>query len=299
MRKFLVVAICIMCLMFNFVNMNIAYAANGDTGTSEYILVDSAPIIDGEMDEIWSKTTPVVTDMEESEAIGMVSILWNETGLYYYARVLDSTTNSSDRCNFWVSETYIEDHVEGQYYPFVDGAYYLCLTPDGNNVFYSSSETYIDMTNKYQVATKRTTGGYDVELYVPLFGGSQLVEGNSIGFNVSIDDYLIENSERESYSYWSAFGAYWSYPSMLAEVVLVDYFLEEIANEENDSSTSNETIDSLSNSVTSENMGNNSILTNNNKEQGKSCSANVAASSLIIAVLTFVITGEKFKRKQK
>ena len=198
-------------------------AKNGDTGMARYVSEQDAPVIDGIMDEAWNEADILITDEETSAVEGTARILWNETGLYFFVSVVDGTANPSDRCNLWVSEKFITHHNQSLIYPNVDGSYYLCLTPEGENIEYIADEAggkYVDMTGKYEIATKYTDAGYDVEVYVPLFGSTPLINGNSIGFNISIDDYLTNGSQRESYTYWSCFGRYWADPSSLAEVTL-------------------------------------------------------------------------------
>lgn len=63
-----------------------AKAANGDVGSAEYVSVEDAPIIDGIMDDVWSSTYQLTTDEETSDVFGYFSILWNETGLYFFRR---------------------------------------------------------------------------------------------------------------------------------------------------------------------------------------------------------------------
>lgn len=208
-------------------NAVMAKAANGDVGGAEYVSVEDAPIIDGIMDDVWSSTYELTTDEEKSDVFGYISILWNETGLYFYAEIIDATTNASDRCNFWVSETFYGIMSNDMVYPSTDGAYYLCLNPYGENQYYLpgsiDAEKYVDMRDKYQVATQVYEGnGYAIELYVPLFGCNSLEALNSIGFNVSVDDYHTEDGKRVSYTYWCASGSYWEDPSALGEVVLLN-----------------------------------------------------------------------------
>ena len=207
----------------------VADAAIGDVGFAEYVSIGNAPIIDGIRDEVWGQSTVLTTDEAESAVAGMVSVLWNETGLYFFAEIFDETTNASDRCNFWVSERFIP--TDAGYYPDVDGAYYLCLTPDGVNEYWKSDEfgdKYDDMTGKYQVATSILEDGYTVELYVPLTGASDLKTNSSIGFNMSVDDYHVEGGSRVSFTYWNTYGYYWLHPGLLGEVVLTDNYMDNI-----------------------------------------------------------------------
>ena len=126
-------ALAIICAMSISVPKISASAA--DTVVyAEYISQEFAPIIDGEIDDCWAVADCIWTQrtqtgsggVAETEAI--VSFLWNESGLYFLAEVIDHTMNMSDRCNFWVSETYNDEIPQTPLnYPEVDGAWYLCL----------------------------------------------------------------------------------------------------------------------------------------------------------------------------
>ena len=100
------------------------------------------------------------------------------------------------------------------------------------------------MIGKYEVATKVYDDSYTIELYVPLMGEEMGQVYDSIGFNVSVDDYHEESGSRVSYTYWSAYGEYWLYPSELAEVMLVDAVMSEDENENIEDEPENNTTDS-------------------------------------------------------
>ena len=261
-----------------------AKAYHGELGLAEYVSVENAPVIDGIYDDIWNKTDSVTTDEAGHGSRGRISVMWNETGLYFFAKVEDVTLNTRDLCNFWVSETYYD---AGSYtYVSLDGAYYLCLNPEGENQYYLpgsiDSSKYVDMQGKYQVATQIQENVYCIELYVPLTGSNDLFLHNSIGFNVSVDDYLTENSDRDSYSYWCATGNYWENPANCGEMLLVDAYPEEgkaapvKTVEENGTSTP----DDLNSSNT---QGDNSVETT--LGQGNlGCSATVGTMSCLVVL---------------
>ena len=203
-----------------FVN-KVAYA--------EYVSKENAPTIDGVRDEVWTssgiQTGTTYSDNAQHYASGFVDILWNETGLYFFATVTDDTVNASDLCNFWVSETYYRLPEANVVYPDVDGSYYLCLNKAAENAFYSP-DNFEDqeLIFPYTAAATVTETGYLVEVYVPLLGEKDLTIGNSIGFDVSIDNYLAEGEGRDGYTNWNGNDVdwYWENPTALGEVKLVD-----------------------------------------------------------------------------
>ena len=193
---------------------------------AEYVSIENAPVIDGIIDEAWFYSTSMITtDVSPDGTYGDIYILWNERGLYFLAEVVDYTLNKSDLCNFWVSEVYQNYNVSSAYQT-TDGAYYLCLNSQGTNVFYNpNTSEYVDMEGKYTVETSLTDKGYILELFVPTFGKTPLQKGASIGFDVSIDDYYTESVSidyRKSYVNWNGTGPYWSNPTALGEILLMD-----------------------------------------------------------------------------
>jgi len=217
------------CLACFKTSNNVVFAEEG-AFYAEYVSVTNAPQIDGELDEVWqSADSRIVTGTTSDGTSGSVKILWNETGIYYYATVLDSTVNDRDKCNLWVSEKYIDqdsyDQNRGSYYPSVDGAYFLCLNPQAKNLFYAPNAfegQKLDMNGKFTASSKITESGYNLEVYVPLMGTTPLKLGESMGFEVSIDSFLDDESERFAYTNWQGIGAYWEEAAYLCEVVLVD-----------------------------------------------------------------------------
>ena len=261
-----------------------AKAYNGDIGSAEYVSIEEAPVIDGIYDDVWENAEPVITGEGGYWTVGEISVIWNETGLYLFAKVHDTTLNISDRCNFWVSETYYN---VGYYnYPDLDGAYYLCLNPEGENQYYISSNVsplkYDDMQGKYQVATQIQENVYYIELYVPLTGKNDLFLHNSIGFNVSVDDYLTEGGERDSYSYWCATGSYWENPATCGEMILVDNYLED--GKEAPVKPSMDNSASTSSDVNSSNSQENISDEISSEQSNSGCGATVSAMSWCVVL---------------
>jgi len=254
-----------------------AKATNGDVGYAEYVSAEAAPIIDGIKDDVWSSTYELTIDEGNSDVVAYVSILWNEAGLYFFAEIFDSTTNVSDRCNFWVSER-LYNYSPSMIYPETEGAYYLCLNPHGENQYYLpgsiAADKYVDMTGKYQVATQvYDVEGYAIELYVPVFGNTAFTHLHSIGFNVSVDDYYTADSERESYIYWAAIGKYWENPSATAEVVLL-----------NSTQLDTPPDDSSSGNASSDNSGNTSVDSGGDSVSDQQPSGEEGASSCFSSI---------------
>lgn len=215
------------------VDAKIANAEDTPRGKAEYVSVDNAPVIDGIIDDVWFDACEVLDVVNGTgAAVGNVTILWNETGLYFLAEVQDDTVNNSDRCNLWVSETYYETR-EVLSYPYVDGAYFLCIGANNTMYEYKVPTSFNDKSGypetAYQTATVVKSNGYVVEAYVPRCSEKALQKGESIGFDCSIDNYLAESTglnEREGYRNWAGLGEYWEDPSILAEIQLCDYIVE-------------------------------------------------------------------------
>jgi hypothetical protein len=215
-----------------------AAAADYVFSPAEYVSVEKAPTIDGVKDGVWSQSTEIETDNVNTNVSGKVRVMWNETGLYFLAEVSENTVNDSDVCCFWVSETF--NPWKDEPYFVRDGAYYLCLNPKGENIYYLSKtllpEQYDDMSGKYQVATKYSESGYTIEAYVPKTGASDLVLGGKIGLNVSMHDYLEAGMEQDSdvsivphylmvqEIFWEK--SYREYASLLGEMQLGDAYAE-------------------------------------------------------------------------
>lgn len=212
---------------------------------AEYVSLENAPTIDGLKTENEWANTCILQSISETQAVD-VNILWNETGLYFFATIEDSTVNIMDRCNFWVSETYYDsddsdksgmlgptinnDNNSLAKYSDVEGAYYLVVNPDGINlaeVIDEANDYYFNMTGKYTVAATKTETGYSIELFVSATGSKPLTLGNSIGFEVSVDDYIDAESERESYINCFDKGSYWTTPMYLGEIVLAKSTLKD------------------------------------------------------------------------
>ena len=190
---------------------------------AEYVSEENAPKIDGIIDSSWNVGLSGITTKTSAQGTrGSVDILWNEQGLYFLVIVIDYTLNETDVCNLWVSEQYLgnnEAYINGTSYDEVNGAYSVCLNGNGENLFLDQQ------LNWFTAAGKMGESSYILEVYVPLRGDNILVYQGSIGFELSVDDYFFVGTsvvDRGAYVNWLGLGDYWSNPSKLGEVLLVD-----------------------------------------------------------------------------
>ena len=189
-----------------------------------YVSTEQAPIIDGNIDDVYNNATTYTTSHYEDNLIpahpdAEIQVMWNETGLYFMGLIYDEDVNALDRCNLWVSETYKPNTSESDDYSAYpsDGNYAVCINTEGQNLLY----TALDITPYWQRAVQKVTGGYFVEVYMPVIGTKPLQAGNSIGLDFSVDYYSSSSTSRQYYSYWMGLGAYWSNVGALAQVLLL------------------------------------------------------------------------------
>lgn len=189
-----------------------------------YVSENEKPTVDGEIDQVWYNSAKFNTAFHISEGNNMqgplykdseIRVMWNETGLYFLARVYDMTVMAYDRCNFWVSEVY-SNKTQPYSSKAEDGNYAMCINPDGQNICY----TNLDISNYWTVGTTQTVDGYIVEVFVPVLGKNPLVVGGQIGFDVSVD-YYSGSSERDIYSYCFGLGCYWENVGALKALTLI------------------------------------------------------------------------------
>ena len=199
------------------VSLTVAISANatGEVSTASYATV--APVIDGQIDEIWNhtarQTIAVPDDFEYDITGGYTSLLWDETGYYLLAVVEDISLTENDQearnsVDFWFSEANTKTDS-------------FCKASDGTECYYTGNE------NVYKVAKSAVTtseDGYIVELYVPYLGAKAPALGAKIGYTVSFNDDTDNDGVRDGYVYWSVTedsDAYWEKTAALPDVELI------------------------------------------------------------------------------
>lgn len=194
--------------------------AFADTGDFTAMYASTAPIIDGEIDEIWEETPMIIAIYGGSPdfAHGYAKLLWNEDTLYLMAQVFDSTLdvgddNIANQACFWVSETCnrSEEYTYGDWGVFINqaGVYEHYSLTDFDNI---------------ETAVKITDDGYVAELCVPIQNPSlKYSTGAKIGFCISIEDDVDGDNVRDHYCD-SQKQDYWSVPYNLKAATLIDEF---------------------------------------------------------------------------
>ena len=208
------------------VSLTVAISANatGEVSTASYATV--APVIDGQIDEIWNHTArqaiAVPDDFEYDITGGYTSLLWDETGYYLLAVVEDISLTENDQearnsVDFWFSEA----NTKTDSFSTDSGDWHFCKASDGTECYYTGNE------NVYKVAKSAVTtseDGYIVELYVPYLGAKAPALGAKIGYTVSFNDDTDNDGVRDGYVYWSVTedsDAYWEKTAALPDVELI------------------------------------------------------------------------------
>lgn len=183
---------------------------------------DTAPVIDGKTDAVWQTTQAVFTreNYTEGEAYAAFKILWDETHLYFYAKVYDETISCcgeesiTNGINFWVSET--NSNLET--YLNLPGDWHVFCNQNAASGYYTGNAS---ITEKSVRATEIHDGYYIVECAVPVqTEGLTFQNGHIIGFDVSVDDDFDGDNIRDDYSTWANLGSYWSKTKDLANIML-------------------------------------------------------------------------------
>ena len=279
-------------------------------GFAEYVTEDNAPIIDGTVDAVWNIGASLIEtsaySVDSAASPTTVDIMWNETGLYFLAIVKDSTVNSSDLVNLWVAETYygaeyrVDDWASRGYDYTMDGAYYLLLNPQGEDFSGEYGGSAMDMQGKFIAAARQTLDGYLLEAYVPLTGAKSLQKGDTIGFEVSTDNYLSAGASRASYGYWKGIGSYWDSPIYLGEVLLMDLDTTngspaiEDSNDNQENSSSGSATDSSNLNSSNQTVSSDSVINDENRG-ANGCVSSVTTFPFFILILSVIYSVAKKK----
>ncbi len=186
-----------------------------------------APVIDGQIDEIWDYTEAQTVNTSASEGVEVsaayTKILWDDTGLYFLAVVTDDSITEKDAdarnsVDFWISEK----NTKTDGFDADAGDWHFCKASDGTECYYTGNEKIYDVAESY---VDLTADGYVIEFYAPFLSDITPAVGTKIGYTVSVNDDVDGDGVRDGYSYWSVTaddGAYWSNTKALCDVTLVD-----------------------------------------------------------------------------
>lgn len=143
------------------------------------------PTIDGEIESIWdnSEKSDIKSQVTAWEgATGTVRLLWDEAFVYALFEVKDGLLNKSSE------NLYEQDSIEifldqknekNEYYDENDGQYRV-------NYVGTTSFGTVPTTQGFQAAAKEVSGGYVIELAIPLL--NKATEGMIMGFDGQIND---------------------------------------------------------------------------------------------------------------
>ena len=220
--KKLAILVC-MAMLASLMALCVSAADVNPTSTASY--ATTPPVIDGEIDGIWSTTAKQII---ESDADGVEftyaysQILWDESGFYFLAYVEDSTLTDDDvsavnSVSFWVSEA----HTRADSYYTDPGDWAYTVSSDAHEVFFQDKEQ-AQQNRDYEIGI--FAQGYTIEFYMPYLGNTAPAQGNYIGYNVTVNDDTNNDGVRDGYSFWGrsdASAEYWAKTLALCTVTLV------------------------------------------------------------------------------
>ena len=163
--------------------------------------VNGKPVIDGEMDAIWSKTPEVSTDIwvtGNSGATAKVRTLWEDGYLYVYANVTDSKLSKASP-NVWEQDSFEifvdQNNAQTDAYQADDAQF---------RVNFENEQSYggAASADNFTTATKVVPGGYVVEAAIKL-DPAFIKEGAKIGFDLQVNNDEDGNGTRDSVAIWS------------------------------------------------------------------------------------------------
>ncbi|NIK68096.1 endo-1,4-beta-xylanase [Paenibacillus sp. BK720] len=184
-----------------------------DTDTSKYgvlTLIEGpqfaearagSPVIDGNMDSLWSSANIITTDrwvQGTNGAKAKVRTLWDAGRLYVLAEVTDSLL-SKQSPNAWEQdsvELFVDQNQAGTAsYQADDGQYRI-------NFDNEQSVNPGSLSGNLVSAVKRTANGYLVEASVK-WNGTPPAAGDVIGFDVQVNNDEDGDGDRESVAIWN------------------------------------------------------------------------------------------------
>jgi len=200
------------------------------------------PIIDGQMDAIyWSASTErvIVPDPEVNEpdgyldCFGEARLLWDDTYIYVYVKVVDDELSSSSANNYEndgievyfdagndKDETYGEDDVQTR----------IELQDEDDVTRYDNCpEGTIGATYEWE-ALDGDAFGYAIEVAYPLESLSiDAADGEEFGFEIQINDR--DNEQRDTMlRWWGNDNMAWQNPSLFGTAELIGYGADEVLN---------------------------------------------------------------------
>lgn len=205
-----------------------------------YVSLENAPTIDGVIDDVWENAmtfyvSNIHADNMDSSVVqecylqdAEIKVMWNETGFYFTGRVYAPfVEDPNNRCNFWVSEIYSPEARDYSTNP-EDGNYAICVNQFAQNILY----TKMDISEYWTASSKVFDDGYIVEIFVPALGKNPLIAGTIMGFDVSVDYYLLGGKQdeiwgwgdydaRDFYTNLFQLGKYWENVGALRPIVLL------------------------------------------------------------------------------
>jgi endo-1,4-beta-xylanase len=184
-----------------------------DTDTSKYGVLTliqgpqyaealmGAPVIDGNMDSLWSKANIVTTDrwvQGTNGAKAKVRTLWDAGRLYVLAEVTDSLL-SKQSPNVWEQdslEIFVDQNKAATAsYQADDGQYRI-------NFDNQQSVNPVALGGNLVSAVKQTANGYVVEASIK-WNGTPPAAGDIIGFDVQVNNDEDGDGDRDSVAIWN------------------------------------------------------------------------------------------------
>ncbi len=222
------ISLLLACMML--FAMTTAFADKISTVTDSYaIFAETAPTIDGVIDDMWADVPELWSYKEYTEDIGQAygytKIMWDEANLYFLAVIYDYTLdciqpgNTANGVNFWVSET--NSGAEGDF--VLPGDWHIYANPFAEFNYYTGNMEAMDKgIAKATINLEADEPYYIVELKMPVLTPDlKLAEGAFIGYDVSVDDDADGDGARDCYAAGYYYGTYWSAPAALGNIQLV------------------------------------------------------------------------------